>query len=65
MQWLLSNFEALGIVCGGTLALSGVIVKADQLYRKHLGEQFATKKDFQRLEKKVDTILVSLVAKDQ
>jgi hypothetical protein len=58
IEW--TQITALGAFAGTALAVWGVVGKADKVYLDHLAGKFATKKDFERLETKVDRLLLSL-----
>lgn len=58
MEWLQAHAEALTVLCGAMAALWGLFARFDRIFIKHLSESFASKHDFDRLEKKVDSLLV-------
>ena len=61
MEWLQSHAVEITALCGAFLAIWNVVMKIDKALIDHLDDKFASKQDFERLEKKVDTMLGAVI----
>jgi len=59
MEWLQTHAEAMAVLVGAVLSVWGLFAKLDNSLTKHFSQAFATKQDFERLEKKVDSLVVA------
>ncbi len=61
MDWLIAHAEVVSALVGAATAAWAFLAKLDASYRSHLKDEFASKNDFERLEHKVDRVVIALL----